>query len=331
MLDIIIPTYKDIEGLRRTLKSTHIDEYNNWIKVTVIDDCSPIKPVALEKEFPHVKFYYLPQNHGPGFARQYGINHTSEPYFTFIDCGDEFISKYSLLEIADHVNQHPSIYLFLFPWINEQTHTVSTSALRSTQGWVYKREFFQKFTVKFCADPIAGYANEDIGFNRTCIAITRHLQRKNNRYYSSWWPVPTTRKIFNETSITNTNNYRMTRQLPGICINTTLSINLLEKNKIDEDIIIEELVCMTCSLYKNFLRCAKSDPIYAYDHWAVARKFYLTTFKKYEQSLFMEPVLMKAIAEWLHVWQRYVEHPNLRKFLQDLNDNEECPKFYYNL
>jgi len=39
MLDIIIPAYNDIEGLKRTLDSVVYPELN-WITVTVIDDHS---------------------------------------------------------------------------------------------------------------------------------------------------------------------------------------------------------------------------------------------------------------------------------------------------
>ena len=34
----------------------------------------------------------MPQNSGPGNVRQYGIEHTQEPYIMFIDTGDYLIN-----------------------------------------------------------------------------------------------------------------------------------------------------------------------------------------------------------------------------------------------
>lgn len=53
MLDIIIPAYNDIEGLRRTLKSVTFPELN-WIHITVIDDCSTEDYTPIKAEFPNV-------------------------------------------------------------------------------------------------------------------------------------------------------------------------------------------------------------------------------------------------------------------------------------
>ena len=331
MLDIIIPTYKDPEGLRRTLQSVCYPEYEDWVNITVIDDCSPIACDEVIADYPQIKYYRLNENRGPGFARQFGIEHTHEPYFTFIDCGDVLISKYSLCEIKDAIEENPNYFLFFFTWLSQKTGKISSRQMRSTQGWVYKRDFFKDHLVAFCTDSVAGYANEDIGFNRTCVAIIRHMERQDEKQYSLFKDVPIYKKIFHSESITNTNNYRLTRQIPGIAINTTLSIYLLEQNHIDIDIIVEELNFMTFSLYKNFLRCAKEDYTSAYEHWKTIRTFYFNTYEKYEHLPENEIFLTQKTGLWLKMLREYTSHPNIKRFLLELKENEECPEHYYNL
>jgi len=53
------------------------------ITITIIDDCSSVQY--------DVKTIRMPQNGGPGAARQYGINHTIEPFIMFVDAGDTFV------------------------------------------------------------------------------------------------------------------------------------------------------------------------------------------------------------------------------------------------
>ena len=86
-LDIIIPTYKNKKGLRRTLKSI---PSNPNVNVIVIDDCSNLEYDDILKEYPSLIFYQLEKNSGPGMARQYGLDHSNGTYITFLDTGDYF-------------------------------------------------------------------------------------------------------------------------------------------------------------------------------------------------------------------------------------------------
>ena len=78
-LDLIIPHYNNVDGLRYTLNSI---DYN-VVTVTVVDDCSTKRDglEQLQQDFPQVTFLQLEHNSGPGAARQFGINHTNNPYF----------------------------------------------------------------------------------------------------------------------------------------------------------------------------------------------------------------------------------------------------------
>ena len=85
MIDLIIPYYNNRIGLLDSLKSVN----RSIFKITVIDDHSTETP-----SFPldAAQLFRLNMNSGPGYARQRGINKTSNPYIMFLDTGDVFTS-----------------------------------------------------------------------------------------------------------------------------------------------------------------------------------------------------------------------------------------------
>lgn len=87
MIDLIIPTYKNKQGLRNTLQSIP-SETLSYFTITVIDDASDLSYADIIEDFSFINFISLVKNCGPGMVRQYGIDHTCEPYIMFIDTGD---------------------------------------------------------------------------------------------------------------------------------------------------------------------------------------------------------------------------------------------------
>ena len=92
-LDIVIPYYNDFEGLRHTLNSIYFNDLLSNITITVVDDCSKISADPLLEDYPLVNIIKLKENHGPGNARQVGIDSTQSPYIMFIDAGDVIFSR----------------------------------------------------------------------------------------------------------------------------------------------------------------------------------------------------------------------------------------------
>ena len=86
MIDLIIPYDNNPEGLKRTLESIAPDIFD----IHIIDDHSDY---SLPIIFHQYSYSRLNMNRGPGYARQYGIDHTTNPYIMFIDTGDIFLSK----------------------------------------------------------------------------------------------------------------------------------------------------------------------------------------------------------------------------------------------
>ena len=107
MIDLIIPYYNNRVGLLNTLKS--IDQ--SIFKVTIIDDHSTEPPL-----FPldAAQCFRVNINSGPGFARQLGIEKTSNEYIMFLDTGDVFISLEAQTEILDLITKHTAFIVFIY-------------------------------------------------------------------------------------------------------------------------------------------------------------------------------------------------------------------------
>lgn len=330
MLDVIIPSYKDMEGLYRTLKSVYYPQYKDWITITVIDDCSNMDYSEVMADYPSVQFHLLKENHGPGYARQYGIDHTKEPFIFFVDCGDVVVSKYSFLEIKDTIEEHPEYILYLWSWIME-SGKLSGKLTRSTQGWVYSREFLDAYNIRFNDDPIGGRADEDVGFNHICSTIIKYLELRDDKQHSHYSAVPIYRKVHDDNSITSTNNYSVTRHVPGLVSNSIYCMKHLEKYNIDKDTFIEEMNILMFSLYRDFLRCAKKDTSVLQNHWTLIRNYYNEVYQKYEHMPENEIYILQNMGWYIKELQKITSTPNIRRFLKELKDEEECPQHYYTL
>ena len=204
MLDIIIPAYNDIEGLRRTLNSIYFKEFD-WITITVVDDASQVDYTEIKKEFSSVHFFRLEKNGGPGVARNFARKHSSEPYILFVDCGDIIFSKWCFYEIYDVITNNPGYYIYQWGWIDDELKNVRWDTHHSTPGKVYLRTFLEDHNLWQC-DGKGSYGGEDLSMNTACIAILNELKEKNNREYVMCNKTPIYSTVTNQNSLTHKNN-----------------------------------------------------------------------------------------------------------------------------
>ena len=102
-ISVIVPVYnaeKTIEkSLSNLLHQTMLEKRENDLKilpeieVLLINDCSTDNSLAIlnkiQNDYPNlVKVLDLPENHGPGGARNYGLDAASGEYIGFMDCDD---------------------------------------------------------------------------------------------------------------------------------------------------------------------------------------------------------------------------------------------------
>ena len=170
MIDLIIPYYNNKMGLMTTLQSILFPDI---FYITVVDDHSSEYPSIFPLRVNQVLRYNI--NHGPGYARQFGLDRTHNEWVMFIDTGDTFISRGSFDEIARAIKEHEDADIISFPYLYKGDILNETS--NRMHGKIYKRSFLEKYGITFPLE--SSYMNEDIGFNRACKLCTDNIVYKH--------------------------------------------------------------------------------------------------------------------------------------------------------
>ena len=176
-IDVIIPAYNVPDNiLFRCLASIACQENIEDIDVTIVDDASTTqnyKKVASNFEsIMKINILRYETNGGPGVARQYGINNTSNGYITFIDADDTFNGSLALkaLKYGIEMNNVYQVCVGIFDEIHEQDAPKGQGPMLMHHendmiwmfGKLYKRSFIDKYNIHFHE---SSRANEDNGFN----------------------------------------------------------------------------------------------------------------------------------------------------------------------
>lgn len=322
MIDIIIPTYNDTEGLERSLQSVLFNEFDNLIKVTVVNDASKDNYIEIQKKYPQVQWLEMTKNSGPGAARNYARKHTTEPYILFVDCGDMIYSKYSLIEVIDTIVQNPGYSIYAWRWVDEEYNYLKPNNDPSTPGKVYSRKFLEEHNLWQC-EGLGSYAGEDMSLNRACQIILG-----DEGYLFLQTPIYTT--ITNNNSLTHKNNKEfMWKQTPGFIENIEHFIKLCEYNHVNNEIFSERLARFIELLYHQFLLGLDKNPEYTKTWWNKARELYINYYSKYENISHLLMAQSAGIKGLLYV-NKTGKPVNIKKFLQELKNNTEVPSYYLN-
>lgn len=256
MIDLIIPYYNNLDGLRRTLNSIN----KKVFYVTVVNDGSEYTPRI--KGIDQILRYK--HNCGPGYARQFGINYTKNPWIMFIDTGDVFVSKEIQEEIAYTIKEDVSSNIYF--WTYYYKDKITTFTDNRLHGKVYKRAFLEKYNITF--SKAGSYLDEDIGFNRACRILAKDSIKFINKPVIQW--------IKEENSLTQKDNQKSLyeRQTNALSINSIHCITTCRKNNVDEKIIQQEIHEIAASLYYWFIRTAAERPEFLSQAWSGAKIFY---------------------------------------------------------
>lgn len=200
MIDVIIPAYNAHETIERTLYSIAYQRNSQNLNVYIINDNS-IKDYSKEidffKNFINIRELKLKENSGPGYARQYGIEHSDSEYIIFIDSDDVFATPLSLITLENAIKTSNSDVV-VSAFIEEKTKDkfiFYDNDPIALHGKIYKRKFIEKNKIKF---PYF-YAEEDNAFNHLIFLnnpIKKIIQDKTYIWMN------------NEKSLTRNENYK---------------------------------------------------------------------------------------------------------------------------
>lgn len=325
-LDIIIPTYKNQKGLRTTLSSINW-ALTDYIKVTVVDDCSNEDYTTILNDFPAINLIKLDKNGGPGMARQAGIDNTFNPYIMFIDTGDYLLSKFNLLEILTFIRENTMPYIYSWRWLNEENEKFSDTSNRMMHGMIYKREFLDLYTIRFSEN--WPRSNEDIGFNHNCFLILRDLLYRDRNILFKFYEQPIYMYTYDKNSITHKNNkeFYYLQQIPGLVENILPAINNAKKYIIRSEIIENELNLILMELYYDILRIAYNKPDLLEENWKYIYKF----GKEYHNSKAIEHNSLSLIySKNMTRLQKFGNKIplNINRFIEEMKE-EKVPEIYY--
>ena len=316
MLDLIIPVYKNIPGLYRSLFSLGT-ETGKKVYVTIVDDCSgdDYEEVVktFQKFFP-IRVIYLPENQGPGIARQIGLNQATQKYVSFLDCGDTFITPTRMIECLHDLEDNPECYMFSY--VHKEEHIdqdtgrfwySDTGAQNNRMhGKFYRRDFLIRHNIRFCEE--CPRMNEDIGFNISARLVAMHQSRIDNinRVFHNDEPVV----VWKTTgpSIVRSNNYAFyyRDQNHGMSYNGAHIVKIARENNVDEDLIIQEIYEEMVHMYMFHFAAKNERPEYLEHSLDGATKYYYECFRDVGGK---NPELLRDV-----YWR------TLQIFLGDLND-----------
>lgn len=281
-IDVIIPAYNAHSTLFRCLASIAMQNIVDDIEVTIVDDASDTPYDEAIKPFEgHLKINILryDENRGPGYARNYGREHTHNPLITFIDADDTFNGTFALhflrRNLVTDENSHSCFGAFIeeqndkyLPHVNDTVWVF---------GKMYKRAFLDKYGI-YMNDT---RSNEDTGFNALVkMCSNEHEQIKFVTDVVYVWHAT-------ENSITRINDcdYSFNASFDGYTDNMIWAIKEAKKKFPFRENINYFIVEVMCNLYFYYVETIARKPIYTEKNLKASQRFYNEVYKSIEQFI----------------------------------------------
>lgn len=286
-IDIIIPAYNAHGTINRTLASIASQAIIDDLRVIIVNDAS-------EKDYSEFIKYYskffsveeikCSENGGPGVARQLGIDHSSNPYITFIDADDTFAGAFALRQLRFQLESNPALCMVSSTFWEEQLYPDGIHRYHQHVndmvwmfGKMYKRAFIEGMNIRFNKSR----ANEDNGFN-TLIKLCGNENAKVGfcQDVTYYWHI-------NENSITRINNceYSYNQSFPGYTDNMIYAITEAKKRAPFNGYIKLFSIEVMCNLYEYYIETLARDKRFAEQNLQACVKFYNEIYKDIEKDI----------------------------------------------
>lgn len=253
---VIMPVYKAHDTIKRTLSSiamqSHID-FNVYLMVDGEEEGSYDYLHDLFDKLIDMNIYYLSKNAGPGVARQQGIEISKEPYITFIDADDTYLSSLALY--YQHKPFDDNIAVVSCSFLEEKSDYnlhLRENDMVWMHGKMYRRSFLDKYGIAFNDTR----ANEDVGFNTQCQCFANEHEQiflsKDTTYLWQW----------RDTSIVRSDNqsYAFNESIDGYVTNKIYAFNrVIAQDKLD-DAVKFFILCGLSHLFRKYLIAMMKAP-----------------------------------------------------------------------
>lgn len=365
-VDVIIPAYKAQGTILRTLSSIAEQTILSDVTVTIVNDCCPNGDyqefVKMFSPYMKIREIRLPENGGPGVARQYGIDNTDGEFFTCMDADDTLCGAIALeilregIKISDVVKCCSASFLQLGD--NLQSLVPHANDMVWMFGKLYRRQFIEQYKIRFNETR----ANEDTGFN-TQVKLLCDNPNEQVRFINEcvyYWHNK-------EDSITRINDgqYAYDQCLCGWTDNMIDAIKHVRKYKPFSGATVQQTLSCMLQLYYYYIETLARKPIFAEQNWEYVKKFYHSCYKRIEDDIsdevFSQMFSMCSQDKWAsgsmlgivpkigiyefmdklkheeydpdhiyEVWERMSNDPEAKKLIENNEQCGVCKKGYIN-
>ena len=281
-IDIIVPCYKAHKTLPRLLGSIICQDIVDDLEVTLVNDGDEkdySEIVAQFTPFVKIKEVKLDKNSGPGTARRFGYEHTSNPLVTWIDADDTFYGAFALSLLRRRLLEQPIFSICIGTFLQEaEDPNTGTQVFLPHQndtvwmfGKLYKRAFLEQNNIKMNDTR----ANEDNGFNMLCKLMC------NERNQINFIPDAVYVWHTNENSITRINNcqYSYDQSFVGYTENMIWAFKEAEKRNPFNGAILYEKLATLMNLYEYFIETEVRDDRFINQNWEYCKLYYKEIYR----------------------------------------------------
>jgi len=287
LIDIIIPAFNAHKTIIRTLGSIMSQTIVDKCLVTIVNDCGENYNHIIEQfsKFIDIKEINMPENKGPGVARQIGIDNSNCPYLTFIDADDTFNNPLALEIFLGTFEHYPNCRLVISAFIEQYYEENQLKFVKHPKNmvWVFGKMYLREFIKKnkICFNETR--SNEDGGFNllfELCLpnVFEDEIVYLDDSFYI--WH-------YNEKSITRKNNsdYTFNENLPGYVENMIYAIKEAQKRNPFNEKINEKKIDVMIALYFLYCILTMTHPELKKNYLFECVRFYNEIVKEYESTI----------------------------------------------
>jgi glycosyltransferase involved in cell wall biosynthesis len=235
-------------------------------------------------------------NGGPGVARQYGIDHTSNGYMTFIDADDTFNGAFALKALRNGIEMGNGVFQMcvgVFDEVHEMGLNPGEGPLLMQHendlvwmfGKLYRRSFIDRYNIHFHE---SSRANEDNGFNRLFQLCTSEQEQINfipaHVYY--WHENPNSITRANDCQYSYGSSER--DSFYGFVENMIFAIKEGKKRKPYNGFITMWAVTCLLNVYEYYIECVERAPEHAETNFKWCKCYYDEVYKDLEDSISKE-------------------------------------------
>lgn len=297
-IDVIIPAYNVADDiLFRCLASIACQDIVSELEVTIVDDASTeqnYENVAkCFESIMKVNVLRYETNGGPGVARQYGIDHTSNGLMTFIDADDTFNGSLALKALRTGIEMGDGLYQMcvgVFDEIHEYEISKEQSPMLMPHemdmvwmfGKLYRRSFIDKYNIRFHE---SSRANEDNGFNTICRLCM------NDREQINFIPAHVYYWHENLNSITRANDCQYSYggserdSFYGYVENMIYAVKEAKKRNPYNGFITMWAVNCMLNIYEYYIECYARANEHAPNNWKWCQRYYNEIYKELEDDI----------------------------------------------